>query len=195
MPSACCLRDALHFPDEQCHHFCLKDSLSPISHSYLAVEPHSTFKTHLPALSWFPHLEYPMHATVTEPISLGCTCFLSVSRKLHEDRKMSLVYLYTHSAWHMVWQWVNYVLIKILWSQLFGYFILLHSNYDFLSSYSMPSTVLQNRLCSLVWDRNCDKPGDQCCDRRMRQAVDTEEASIQFGSENWSPCWVFFFFN
>ena len=58
----------------------------------------------------------------------------------------------------------------------------------------MPSTVLQNGLCSLVWDRNCDKPGDQCCDRRMHQGLWTQRRHLfSLGQRTWSPCWVFFF--
>ena len=60
----------------------------------------------------------------------------------------------------------------------------------------MPSIVLQNRLCSPVWDRNCDKPGDECCDRRMHQGLWTQRRHLfSLGQRIWSPCWVFFKIN
>ena len=80
------------------------------SHSALRTASYLLWSLFCPRLQLFPlcpHLMHPVPATVMVPITLGCTRFLVCLQKAPWGQELCLVDLYTHSAWHMAWHWVN----------------------------------------------------------------------------------------
>lgn len=82
--------------------------LTPFSHS-----PPLSFQNTPPQLfSWFPHLDRVPYACNSHSAHLPCVrLFPYLSPESFMRTGNESCFLYTHSAWHMFWQWVNTVKI------------------------------------------------------------------------------------